>query len=236
MEALNVRPYAAEHGFVIERYEVVISNFNEHWDTELWVEEESTEHKRLLQDIVGELKDVEAKEKKKAGLHAKSNRLGSDGERLREQALRRRNQRGTSVQSGKVPSDSSDADETSELSSDIASSTRSSGYQAGGGLTTAHVNAETVEFIAKQSKRHEDEYQLLRDDLSFKQTKAKLEEACWKEEFEFRKREAEANTKKWSEEVDIRRSDMEMGREKLELRKYQLNLPPIPNPSTQANV
>ncbi|KAE8999568.1 hypothetical protein PR003_g8683 [Phytophthora rubi] len=35
MEVLNVRPYAAEHGFVSERYEVVTSNLNEHWETEL---------------------------------------------------------------------------------------------------------------------------------------------------------------------------------------------------------
>ncbi|KAE8875716.1 hypothetical protein PF005_g20934 [Phytophthora fragariae] len=35
MEVLNVRPYAAKHGFVSERYEVVTSNLNEHWETEL---------------------------------------------------------------------------------------------------------------------------------------------------------------------------------------------------------
>ncbi|KAE8969770.1 hypothetical protein PR003_g28222 [Phytophthora rubi] len=143
------------------------------------VEEEYTEHKRLLQDVVDELKGVEAKKKKKkAGQQAKSDRLESDGEILREQALKRRSQRGTPVQSGEVASNSSDAsaDETSERSSDTASSTtttstRGSGYQAGGGFTTAQVNAATVEFIAKQSKRHEDEYQLLGEELSVKQTK-----------------------------------------------------------------
>ncbi|KAE8971869.1 hypothetical protein PR001_g26764 [Phytophthora rubi] len=30
MEVVNVRPYAAEHGFVSEHYEVVTSNLNEH--------------------------------------------------------------------------------------------------------------------------------------------------------------------------------------------------------------
>ncbi|GMF39243.1 unnamed protein product [Phytophthora fragariaefolia] len=162
MEVLNVRPYAAEHGFVRERYEVVTNNLNEHWETALCAR--TVEERFFRLDMEFKVTDC-----------------------------------------------------------------------AQEGLTTAQVNAATVEFIAKQSKHHEDEYPLLREELSFKQTKAKMEEARWKEEFEFRKHEVEANAKMWSEEFDLRRSDMELRREELELLKYQLNLPPILNPSTQAN-
>ncbi|GMF41479.1 unnamed protein product [Phytophthora fragariaefolia] len=226
MEVLNVRSYAADHGYVSERYEVVTSDLNEHWKTDLCARTVKERFFRLVKEFKATdcayrknqalkrniqttsacskmllmLKSVEAKKKKKkkkADQQAKSDRLDFIYDNY------------------------------------IYPWQRIPGRK---GLTTAQDNAATVEYIAKQSKCHEDEYQLFREELRFKQTKAKMEEANWKEEFKFRKHEAEANATKWSEEVDLCRSDMELRREELELLKYQLNLPPILNRSTQANV
>ncbi|GMF40637.1 unnamed protein product [Phytophthora fragariaefolia] len=212
---------------------------------------EYTEHKKYLQNTTDEMRDLAAKKKKKkTDKEAKEDRPEMAGAKLREQAVARRCRRADS--SHRDEDDADDArtseSETLEPSNDptvaangaanttAPSSTSSTGTKAGPGITTAQVNAATVDFIERQRKRHDDEYSLLREVLSFKRAMAEKEEARWKEECEFRKREADQNAKKWTEEVALRRSEMELRREELAVLKHQLGIQLLPSASTQFNV
>ncbi|GMF53334.1 unnamed protein product [Phytophthora fragariaefolia] len=181
---------------------------------------------------------------------AERNPLETAGAKLREQVVARRCRCADS--SHRDEDDADDArtseSETLEPSNDpteaangtanttVPSSTSSTETKAGPGITTAQANAATVDFIERQRKRHDDEYSLLREKLSFKRAKAEKEEARWKEECEFRKREADQNAKKWTEEVALRRSEMELRREELAVLKHHLGIQLISSASTQFNV
>ncbi|GMF62454.1 unnamed protein product [Phytophthora fragariaefolia] len=117
-EILSVEPYAAEHGDKASRYQLVAENLSEHLEAELQdrtvkgrlklllaefkredqsyrkksgVSEVYSEHKRLLQDIKDRIQEVQdAKTAKKQKKSKKAAALQTQGEILREQAVRRR--------------------------------------------------------------------------------------------------------------------------------------------------
>ncbi|KAF4035185.1 hypothetical protein GN244_ATG12959 [Phytophthora infestans] len=248
-EILSVQPYAAKHGSVTARYQDVADNFNEHLGEELslrtikerfflllkdfkttdnqyrrksGVAEEYTEHKQLLQDITDAMRDLQdEKTKKKKAVQDKSDRLESAGERLRHQAINRRCQRAQTMQDERSDCEES-ADESSLDEEESVNRSSTDSTKSGGGVTTAQVNAATVNFIERQRKRHKDEHEL-QQELAFKRVKAENEEQRWKKEFDFRKAEADRSDKKWSEEVALRRADMELRKEELALLKLQLD-------------
>ncbi|KAG3067945.1 hypothetical protein PI124_g21720 [Phytophthora idaei] len=176
------------------------------------VAEEYTEHKHLVQDITDAMRGISTKKRcKKEADQARTEQLELTGEKLREQAVQRRCQRvqhtdndedGTSDST--VDDGTTEANDTAGTSPSISDDTE---RRASVGLTTAQVNASTVDFMERPNKRHANGYKLLCQELHFKQVKAAREEAQWEEDMEMRKQEAEQHTKQWSEDVTLRQSE-----------------------------
>jgi hypothetical protein len=199
------------------------------------VAEEYTEHKRLLQDIADGMRDLEAnKRKQKEAVQAKTDRLVTAGARLREQAVLRRCQRRKSSTDENGESDTSDTSALESLTTaqevdDTMASATAPESLPGVGVTTAQVNRATVSFIAGQHQRHNEEFELLREELNFKMQKAERENARWKAEMEFRQQEADQKNKRASEDAELRRAELALRREELAVLKHQLGIQRLPN-------
>jgi hypothetical protein len=199
------------------------------------VAEEYTEHKRLLQDIADGMRDLEAnKRKQKEAVQAKTDRLVTAGARLREQAVLRRCQWRKSSTDENGESDTSDTSALESLTTaqevdDTMASATAPESLPGVGVTTAQVNRATVSFIAGQHQRHNEEFELLREELNFKMQKAERENARWKAEMEFRQQEADQKNKRASEDAALRRAELALRREELAVLKHQLGIQRLPN-------
>ncbi|POM78746.1 Hypothetical protein PHPALM_3695 [Phytophthora palmivora] len=261
---LDIQPYAANHGSKTARYQEVTDHLNEHLETELGIRtvkehflllvkefkatdceyrkksgvaEGYTEHKQLLQNITEEMRNLETKKRKKRKADQdKSDRLESAGAKLREQALKRRCQRGQSRINEESDASNDSSQESSTTAEVETTSTSSTTIGKTAGVTTAQVNMAAVSFIEGQHKRRDDEFELLREELRFKQAKAAREEARWKADMEFRQHEADRKAKKSSEDAELRRTELALRHEELAELKHQLGIQRLPNGAQQTFV
>lgn len=206
------------------------------------VAEEYTEHKRLLQEITDGMRDLEAnKRKQKEADQAKSDRLVTAGARLREQAVLRRCQRRQTFSDDNGESDTSDTSAlesltaAQEVDATLASAKAPESFP-GVGVTTAQVNRAKLSFIEGQHQRHNEEFELLREELDFKKQKAARENARWKADMEFRQQEAEHKNKRAYEDAALRRAELDLRREELAVLKHQLGIQRLPNGDDGASV
>ncbi|KAJ8577696.1 hypothetical protein ON010_g1510 [Phytophthora cinnamomi] len=207
-EILGIQPYAAKHWSKTASYQEVTDHLNEHLKIELGIRTVKEHFFLLVKEFkarIANTKEVgrgggvhgaqtttakhhrgnarswDQEQKKRKAEQDKSDRLESAGAKLREQALKRRCQRDqthNNEESGASNESSQESSTTIEEAETTSTSSKATGKPAG--VTTVQVNMAAVSFIEEQHKRRDDAFDLLREELRLKQSKAEKEEARWK--------------------------------------------------------
>ncbi|KAG9399433.1 hypothetical protein AC1031_011826 [Aphanomyces cochlioides] len=208
-EILNVRPFAAEHGRKGEKYDIVAENLNEYLESSLssrtvkdrfvlLVEEfEKTDaasrrksgiaedfdvYHQLLTDITSQIKDAKAvKCAKKWEKKAKSDRLESLGERLREEVSSRPSKRMMLK---------TDSEESARASEEVNDRLETYGGQRKT-LQLWEVSCFdlvnfTTDYLENQMRTQEEIHELKQKEMQFETEKSAKEEEDWLKDYELR--------------------------------------------------
>ncbi|KAE8907369.1 hypothetical protein PF005_g7669 [Phytophthora fragariae] len=243
-EMLSLEPYAAEHGFKKQRYHQVADNLSEHLKVKLLdrtvkdrlelllvefklddqsyrkksgVSEQYTEHKRLLQDLSDRIRDVEEEKKKKNKKKKdKAAALQTQGEILRDQAVKRRSERDNAA------TGEAESDEGAEDCSDTGDTSRRAPPPAQG-TTKPIANSAGImgAFMEFQSQNRDDNKQFQRKQLELLESKSSAEASKWEQEFSFKKKQQMIDQTRWKDELQLRREEMQLRRDELQLLRDQ---------------
>nr|KAE8941870.1 hypothetical protein PF009_g8349 [Phytophthora fragariae] len=241
---LSLEPYAAEHGFKKQRYHQVADNLSEHLKVKLLdrtvkdrlelllvefklddqsyrkksgVSEQYTEHKRLLQDLSDRIRDVEEEKKKKNKKKKdKAAALQTQGEILRDQAVKRRSERDNAA------TGEAESDEGAEDCSDTGDTSRRAPPPAQG-TTKPIANSAGImgAFMEFQSQNRDDNKQFQRKQLELLESKSSAEASKWEQEFSFKKKQQMIDQTRWKDELQLRREEMQLRRDELQLLRDQ---------------
>ncbi|EGZ08564.1 hypothetical protein PHYSODRAFT_340307 [Phytophthora sojae] len=224
-EMLSVEPYATEHGFKKQRYqanrlELLLSEFmldDQSYLKKSGVSEQYTEHKRLLQDISDRIRDVEEEKKKKNKKKKdKAAALQTQGEILRDQAVKRRSERDNAA------TGEAESDEGAEDCSDTGDTSRHAPPPAQG-TTKPIANSAGImgAFMVFQSQNRADNKQFQRKQLELLENKSSAEASRWEQEFSFKKKQQMIGQTRWKDELKLRREEMQLRRDELQLLRDQ---------------
>ncbi|KAG7376369.1 hypothetical protein PHYBOEH_001567 [Phytophthora boehmeriae] len=155
----------------------------------------------------------EAKAAKKYKKKAKAIQLKTQGEILREKAVKRRSQwNSDGVHNSALPDENSAAEANVSSTSSKQKSTK-----------MTRVDASMGAYLELQMLNRKEDNTFLQHQIELKKRKIENEATRWAQEFQLKQAQQALDQKKWNDDVDLRRKEMQLRREELALMRLQFD-------------